>query len=215
MKRLLFIWIVCGVATLPVSADLVQNGSFENGTLVPTYSGYEFAGLPAGSTAIDDWLVIGSGVRVVDYIGSYWQASDGTRSVDLDGYQSGNGGIQQMISTIPSRQYRVAFDLAGNPDGGPPVKTMRLSAIGGSTQTQDFTFDASGSSRTDMGWTSKQWSFVADASSTILRFESITDGTSYGYGYGPVLDNVSVVPVPGALLLGVLGLGATGLRLRR
>jgi len=102
--------------------------------------------------------------------------------------------------------------MAGNPDGGPTIKTMDVSAIGGTTQTQAFSFDITGKSRAQMGWTPHEWTFVADADLTTLRFMSTTIDTP---GWGPALDMVSVVPVPAAVLLGMLGLGAAGLKLRK
>ena len=208
MKKLLFIAVVCSFVAVPAMADMVLNGGFESGIPIPS----GFVGLPAGSTSIDNWTVVGSGVRVVDYIGTHWQASEGNRSVDLDGYLCGNGGIRQDIGTTFGNTYLVTFDMAGNPEGGPPTKTLVVSAIGSTTQTSGtFSFDTTGMSKTSMGWTSKQWTFVADAANTTLQFMSTTSGS----GYGPVLDDVSVVPIPGAILLGLLGLSVAGIKLRK
>jgi len=212
MKKLLFLAALSVLATGPVMADMVQNGSFENGTTIPPVG---FLGLAPGSTAITGWTVIGSGVRVVDYIGNYWQASDGVRSVDLDGYLSGNGGIEQVLSTVAGNTYWVSFDMAGNPESGPTTKTMDVLAYDTNPLTplasQSYSFSTVGHSKTAMGWTPMEFVFVADASSTTLRFVSTTSGQ----GYGPVVDDVSVVPAPAALLLGLLGLGSAGLKLRR
>ena len=212
MRRLACMVLLCAVWATPAMADMVKNGSFEKGISIPAPG---FVGLAPGSTAITDWTVIGSGARVVDYIGYYWQASDGGRSVDLDGYQSGNGGLEQVISTVSGNTYLVRFDMAGNPESGPVIKTMAVSAYDTNPlsplSTQSFSFDTTGYTKTSMGWTHMQFAFTADAPSTTLRFKSTTSGQ----GYGPVLDNVSVVPVPAAVLLGILGLGAAGMKLRR
>jgi choice-of-anchor C domain-containing protein len=215
MTKIEFIALACVALAVPVSADLVQNGSFESGT----NPGSSYLELNAGSTAITNWTVIGSGVRVIDYIGGYWQASNGSRSLDLNG-RPGPGGVEQIISTSPGSTYVVTFDMAGNPDGGPTIKTMDVSAYDtdplNPLAIQSFSFDITGKSHTSMGWTPMQFAFVADAASTVLRFMSTVpnDQTS---GWGPALDNVTVnlVPVPAAVLLGLLGLSVAGVKLRK
>ena len=224
MKRVVFVATLCVVVAVPLMADMVENGSFEDGSDIPP-SGY--LGLAPGSTDIAGWTVIGSGVRVVDYIGDYWQASDGARSVDLDGYESGNGGVEQAITTTAGNNYLVTFDMAGNPGGDPTTKTMDVTVLPyialpadltftATLWTDSFTFDTTGHSTTSMGWTEEQFEFNAISDITTLRFMSTTSGD----GYGPVFDNVrvldiSVVPVPAAALLGMLGLSVAGVKLRR
>ncbi len=213
-KRILFAAALFGLAAMPAWADLAQNGSFESGT---TLSG-SYLELNAGdSTSIANWTVIGSGIRAIDYINGYWVASDGVRSLDLNG-RPGPGGIEQVLATNPGTLYTVTFDMAGNPDGGPTIKTMDVSAIGATTvQTQSYAFDTTGATRTAMGWTPMTFAFVAENASTTLRFMStvVYPGDPSNVGWGPALDNVSVVPVPGAVLLGLLGLSAAGVKLRK
>lgn len=199
-----------GVMPLPAGAGLIQNGSFEDsshssvGTWLTLY---------AGSTAISGWTVIGTTAATdsIDYIGNYWQASDGNRSIDLDG-RCARGGVEQTIATEIGHTYKLSFDVAGNTDGTPygsGLRTMDVLAIGAATQSASFGFDCTGQSHWDMGWTSMEWSFVADAPSTTLRFLSTT--TAAPAGYGMALDNVAIhAPVPTAALLGLLGLGSSG-----
>ena len=93
----------------PVQAtNLIQNGSFETATVNPG----SFLQLDAVSTAITGWTV---SQGTIDYIGTAWQASEGARSLDLQGLAS--GGIQQTFNTTIGETYRVTFDLAGNPFG--------------------------------------------------------------------------------------------------
>src|SRR5437867_11795365 len=80
------------------SVNLVTNGSFESASINP---GASFITLNAGDTAITGWTVIGANI---DYIGAYWNASNGTRSLDLDGYGAA-GGVQQTFRTTPGSQY--------------------------------------------------------------------------------------------------------------
>ena len=173
------------LATNPAQAvNLINNGSFENSSLG---SGFGYLPLYAGSTAINDWTVTSA---TIDYIYGQWQASNGNFSLDL----SGNGGpagagiIAQTFATTQGNQYLVGFDLAGNPEGGPTVKTLRVSAGGSS---QDFTFDITGKTTTNMGWSPQTFSFVASSTSTTLSFASLDSS-----GTGPTLDNVVVTAVP-------------------
>ncbi|WP_375329225.1 choice-of-anchor C family protein [Microcystis sp. BLCC-F210] len=186
------------IVTPVQAANLVQNGSFETANVNP---GASFIGLGAGSTAITGWTVSQGSI---DYIGALWQASNGSRSLDLSGENA--GGIKQTFNTTVGKTYRVTFDLAGNPNTSPTIKQMRISAAGSSA---NFSFDITGKSTTNMGWLSKSWDFTANSTTTTLEFISLTNSFA-----GPALDNVSVIAVPepssmlGLLSLGVLGIGS-------
>jgi choice-of-anchor C domain-containing protein len=184
------------------ATSIITNGSFESGT-----NPGSFLRLSAGATDLTSWTVSGDGI---DYIGSFWTASNGSRSLDLNAALP--GGISQSFTTVVGNTYQVAFDMAGNPGGTQGIKTLRVSAAG---SFQDFTFSTVGKSTSNMGWTGKTFSFVAAATMTTLSFSSLGPFTNAG----PAIDNVSVQPVPmpepsTGLLLG-LGLGALAARRRR
>lgn len=203
MRTILIATALAALLPAGAYAAAFQNGSFESASVDP---GSGFTTLTTGSTAITGWTVIGNSI---DYVGTYWEAADGVRSIDLNGDFS--GGIQQSFDTIAGRTYRVVFSLAGNPDGGPAQKIMSTVATGSSSQS--YTFDTTGATRDDMGWSPFEYSFVADSATTTLSFTS-----SMGGAYGAALDAVSVsgaVPEPATWALMILGFGAVGGAMRR
>jgi len=163
------------------AANLLRNGSFEIGR----NPGRHFSTLYPGSTAINGWSVTRGSIN---YLGGYWQAADGNRSIDLDGWDAGE--IAQTFSTKVGQSYLVTFALAGNPENLPVVKEMRVAAAG---QFADFSFDITGKSFSDMGWLPKSWQFTAVDTETTLKFLSLSK--SNPRAYGAALDNVSVVPI--------------------
>ncbi len=203
MRTILIATALAALLPAAASAATFQNGGFETASVDP---GSGFVTLNNGSTAITGWTVIGNNI---DYIGGYWEAAEGDRSIDLNGLNS--GGIQQTFDTISGRTYRVVFSLAGNPDGGPTQKVVSTVATGSSSAS--YTFDTTGATRTDMGWAPFVYTFVADGTTTTLGFTS-----SIGGSYGAALDAVSVsgaVPEPATWALMILGFGAVGGALRR
>jgi choice-of-anchor C domain-containing protein len=168
------------VSTAAPPNPLLNNGSFEDGNFTAGSSDH----LTAGSTDITGWSIDSGDI---DWIGSLWVASNGSRSIDLNGFSSGT--ISQPFTTVPGETYTVTFDMAGNPQGTSPcaqgVKTLEASA-GGTSQT--FSFDTTGKTNSNMGWTQKSFSFVANSTTTTLTFESLT-----GSACGPALDNVKVI----------------------
>jgi choice-of-anchor C domain-containing protein len=192
-----------GLGLSGAHADLVINGSFEAGTDPNVGNGgLGFITLTApDATSLPGWTVTGGSV---DYIGSYWQAGAGSRSLDMSGNVAGTIA-SQTLSTTAGVLYLGSFMIAGNTDGGPAVKTLGFS-IDGVAQPV-VTFDSTGDSRTNMGWTTEAFSFIGTGSDTI-QFESLT-----ATPFGPALDNVSVtaaVPEPSTwamMILGFMGVG--------
>ena len=143
MRRFLVIWLfsLAMVAMVsPAQANLILNGSFETGPSPGT-----FLTLSNGDTSITGWTVGGDSI---DYIGTYWQPQNGSRSIDLAG--NGPGSISQTFGTVNGQTYHVEFWMAGNPDGGNTLKAIAASA--GSVNGQVFTFSTIGNSLGDMGW---------------------------------------------------------------
>jgi len=183
-------------------AALVANGSFENGTNPP---GSGFSTLAAGSTDLAGWTIGRGGI---DWIGGYWQAADGVRSIDISG--NAPGSISQTLTTSIGHRYIVTFDLAGNPDGGPAIKSLDVSVNG--TGNATYNFDTTGFSRSNMGWASQSYSFIATSTSSTLAFAGLNQDA-----YGAALDNVAVSQVPEAATWAMLiaGFGLVGAAARR
>ena len=185
-----------GTGGTGAGANLLTNGGFE----LPGNNG-SYISLGTGSPGLTGWRITAGDL---DYIGNLWTPSEGKSSLDMNGVSAAT--IAQTFATVEGTTYTVSFDLAGNPAGGPAIKTLRSLAAG---QSRDFQFDATSKSFTSMGWIRQSWTFTANSSSTVLSFESRIGGI-----YGPALDNV-VVTGPGsggspALQLSFNGIDAGG-----
>jgi choice-of-anchor C domain-containing protein len=180
-------------------AATFMNGSFEAGI----HPSDEFITLYPGDTSIHHWDIVGE--NSVDYIGSFWNASDGKMSLDMSGL--GAGSIEQTFGTMPNVMYKVTFDIAGSPNTSPSVKKLEATINSGEgVLSEVFSFDTTGHSSDDMGWLTEELFFTAEGSTSTLRFTSLTNNP-----FGPALDNVtvSVVPLPLAsvfMLSGLLGI---------
>jgi hypothetical protein len=78
---------------------------------------------------------------------------------------------------------------------------------------KEYSFDATGKTRTNMGWEERELVFTADATKTSLSFANVHDGVTDA---GAALDAVSVsaIPEPTTFLIWSL-LGGLGLTIWR
>jgi len=160
------------VSVPPVFAD----GSFES----PSAPAGAFSTFTTGQS-IGPWAVTASSV---DLIGpGFWAAADGDQSLDLDGTSAGT--VAQTFATTPGTTYTVSYALAGNPAAGPALKTGKVLVDG--EDAQDFSFDITGKTFTDMGYVTQGFTFLATRPATTLAFASTTPGA-----WGPVLDNIQL-----------------------
>ncbi len=170
------------------AATTISNGSFETG-IDPGV----FATLTAGdNTSITDWTVNSGSI---DYIGTYWTAADGAKSLDMNGLAAGS--ITQTLATVVGAKYDVTFSLSGNPASSseptltsPNIKVLSVSATGTAPQLYSYDTGLKGNSLSDMKWESNSYSFVATGPSTTLTFASQIPGA-----FGPALDKVMITEV--------------------
>lgn len=159
-----------------------DNGSFESGSYANGGSGFQT--LSAGNSNITDWVITSGGI---DWIGSYWVASDGSRSIDLN--STGPGTIANTFQTTPGNTYVVRFDLSANPAGGALLATVSVDADATGAAPQQYSFDTAARANTlgNMKWDERQYVLTATGVSTTITFSSLVAGA-----YGPALDNVRV-----------------------
>ncbi|HEY9842561.1 MAG TPA: DUF642 domain-containing protein [Candidatus Obscuribacterales bacterium] len=156
--------------------NLVVNGGFETPDAGGGYNFYD--------SSFDGWQVTSGSV---DVVGTYWQAAVGNQSIDLSGYAP--GAIEQAFNTQAGRAHRLTLCLAGNSEGGDPVKQVEVSWNGSRLGT--LSFDTTGKSTDKMGWVSYTLILPGSQVSSLSRLtlRSLTAGS-----YGPAVDNVSVYP---------------------
>jgi len=180
-------------------ANLVNNGSFELGT-----NPGSFTTVATGGSNITGWNVTSGSV---DYIGTYWQAAEGSRSVDMSGNSLGR--LSQSFATIPGFLYEVSFAYSANPDspnGGlrktdvAILETDTSNLLASSQVTWDVPTE--GNTKTNMMWKSASFTFTAVDTQSTIQFDSLATNS-----FGIAVDDVKVietVPEPATLA----GLGA-------
>ena len=177
-------------------AVTITNGSFETPIVGGNYNT-----LGAGDLSLTGWDIGGNSI---DHIGSYWNAADGSQSVDLNGGDLGN--ISQTISGLTNgQQYTVSFSIAATPGYG----SQTINVDFGST-SQSYSLADTGSLG-NMNWAVRTIVFVADATGTaLLKFAGTSNGGNNAAGMA--LDNVTIAatPIPGAILLFGSALGGMG-----
>ena len=175
------------------SAAPFQNGSFEAGPPNPCNT----FNIPAGSTIITGWTVSVGNIDWESSPACGWQPSHEQNSLDLVGASVGGiGGIQQTFDTTPGTRYRVLFDLAGNYGAGPVIKPLAVTING---VTTNFTFDTTGRSALDMGWSTRSVEFVAAGNSSTINFVSDVSASGGTLNAGAALDNVRIMAIGAAV----------------
>ncbi len=205
-----------GLAAVPAHAQILQNGSFEQGT----FNSGGAQSLAVGSTAISNWTVTNAEIALLTN-GNYGLATPyGSYFLDLTGYHDAApyGGVTQSIATTSGASYHLSFSLGADQTNPAYIGPVGASASAGGT-SQTFTFTP------PVGSAGNQWGtfgldFIATGSTTPITII----GTQSTGGQFIGLDNVSVTPnapVPEASttvslgLLLMLGLGGLAVAKKR
>ena len=176
--RAAFALVLCGslIAASP-RADMLTNGGFESGPVVPATG---ILAVAPGSPALTGWTVVGGAINIVT--NDYWACLSGARSVALS--SSGPGAIQQSFTSASGSVYRLTFSMTGEPFSTPTIKHLRVQAGG---TTQDYTFDVTPAWHWDMHWEQHTLDFVAPGPTTTITFTSMDASP-----YGPAIDVASI-----------------------
>jgi len=176
--------VVASLATFGSAwaATAITNGSFEG--------------------SMSGWTV----AQPVDLVCGGWQNADGNCSVDM-GASPGQGEISQSLATVAGATYTVTFALSGNPSctpgnenwvgwvSEPGIKYLSVTASPAVSTLMVYSFDVTGKSYADMGWTPQAFVFTADSAATTLTFRNIENNWC-----GPAIDNVSISGGPAAVV---------------
>ncbi|MBV8078916.1 MAG: VCBS repeat-containing protein, partial [Actinobacteria bacterium] len=172
----------------PVSGNLVQNGSFEEGYPGDNVCGGNWYSVGyscnPSNDSIPGWIQTGGGLDWHHNTTNAGEpaAEDGTHLVDLVG-NNDNGAIEQNVPTTPGHAYTLTFYYAGHPNclGAGGTATAHVTAGSASTDI---------SSHGTNSYTQASLAFTATSASTPISFASTGSTSSCG---GVMIDNVSVV----------------------
>lgn len=192
--------VACAIAAAAAGAsNLIVNGSFE----LPYLGGFNTTH-GAGSFGLTGWTIGGQGV---DH-DSAFQPAHGLQSISTRWVGSSN--VSQKVTTVSSVVYTLTFAATR--------ERPELVAGMGATRGIDIYWNTSvigtvmlppdpTQTNASMNWQYYTFSVVGTGGLDELLFQDIDSGVS---GFGVQLDDVRLVPAPGALaLMGVGGLIAT------
>ena len=182
--------VLLGAASI-AQANLVTNGSFEEGSWMNTSGGW--MQLNPGDSSMTGWTVVDQYIAWGDDPPGF-PAVDGDRLLDMSGFaaDSPNSKVQQTLTTVIGQQYLFSIQMthSGLSDIKIDGTSLSLDPVGGGA-----------------AWTIYEAMFTATSNSTLLSIENNSPGNVIVF-----VDDVSVtavVPVPAAAWL--LGSGLIGL----
>jgi len=211
MRKIALITIVCAVAAMPARGSIFSED----------FEAYGLGALVAPAT----WTGAGGGAHngmiVADPLGG------GTKVLNFSATTtSGDIFTTAAFGLTTGNDYTITFDYLGyDPTGGGVAGDLGgfagLSAgLPGAHTWYYGTGTHSGAADVlvdDGAWHTYSYAFTAPVSgignSIHVMFEDFSG--SGGVAGDAYFDNISLVPVPGAVLLGILGLSVAGVKLRR
>lgn len=174
---------VC-LALPAVAAELIINGSFED-----PQSGGSYQYHPGGSTAIQGWTTIHTGVEkfvpAIVFMGS--DARDGDYVLDLNTDFGVGGGLEQTVATNPGQTYELFFSIGTFFSRGRTGTANFDVVINGQAYPQTYV-----SLTPNIEWEDRSIVFVATSTSTTISFQNFDlPDTTFS-----LLDAVSLIGMP-------------------
>lgn len=167
----LFTWAVLAgtVFSLPAAANLIANGSFENGTFLLGANAGE--ALAAGSTVMTGWAVVSPGAADIVWLqnGNVETVSTpfGNRFLDLTGSTDAApfAGVSQTIATIVGTSYMLTYSLGVDQSGGLDAGPVGITADAGSTTGNCDNYNPPGGGNQ---WETCTLNFTASSATTAI-----------------------------------------------
>lgn len=207
MKRLFFIALLCAFIAMPIRADIFFNEDFEGD--------------------LTAWVGQGGGAHYGQIITDPLNAGNNVLNFTAMG-SSGDIFTATAFALSAGQSYSVSFDYLGVPGKGGvagdlggyaglaagfPDSFMWYYGTGTATGATDVLVDDGAWHRYTYNFTAPVSGHLGDFSNVRLMFEDYRG--SGGVAGDAYFDNISLVPAPGAVLLGMIGLGVAGLKLRK
>ena len=166
------------------SRNLIVNGTFDQPVVPQPYACYQ-----GGSTAIPGWVVGGGGVCQSNDPG--WEPAPGSNQylqLSSDTAAVTPGSVTQVVHTTARSRYLLQWEMGGNPQGPPTVKTMHV--LWDNKVVDVPTFSTKGLSASGFGansWVHMKISVTATSSKSTIEFVDTFDT-----GWGAWVDSVSL-----------------------
>ncbi len=191
------------VAVFPAAlahANLITNGSFETPDQ-PTGTWSVYGSIPGWTTTF------GPGIEIQDHVTGL--AYDGDQFVELDSHS--HSGMLQQVAVTAGASYDLSFAYSPRPGVAATSTGIEVWFDGGLLDT----IAGSGIGLSDTSWSVLNYSVIPTGNLVNLEFRAVGTSESLGGYIDDVQLNGSTVPVPGAVVLGTLGMSLVGWLRRR